>query len=101
MAITTNRTVILLFIIATLLALGCVLEAVAMILILVPILAPIALKLGLDPIHFGAITILATAIGLVTPPVGVCLFVACGLAKAKMSEVIRAIMPFWSPRWLC
>jgi len=94
MAITTNRTVILLFIIATLLALGCVLEAVAMILILVPILAPIALKLGLDPIHFGAITILATAIGLVTPPVGVCLFVACGLAKAKMSEVIRAIMPF-------
>jgi C4-dicarboxylate transporter DctM subunit len=94
MAVTMNKTLILLFIIAILLALGCVLEAVAMILILVPILAPIALKLGMDPIHFGAITILATAIGLFTPPVGVCLFVACGLAQAKMSEVIRAIMPF-------
>lgn len=94
MAITTNKTIILLFIITIILALGCILEAVAMILILVPIFAPIALKLGMDPIHFGTITILATAIGLVTPPVGVCLFVACGLAQAKMSEVIRAIMPF-------
>jgi C4-dicarboxylate transporter DctM subunit len=94
MAITTSQTVILLFIIAILIAVGCVLEAVAIILILVPILAPIALKLGMDPIHFGAITILAIAIGLFTPPVGVCLFVSCGLANAQVSEVIRAILPF-------
>lgn len=94
MAITTSQTVILLFIIAILIAVGCVLEAVAIILILVPILAPIALKLGMDPIHFGAITILAIAIGLFTPPVGVCLFVSCGLANAQVSEVVRAILPF-------
>ncbi len=95
MAITANKTAILLFIIAILIAVGCVLGAVAIILILVPILAPIALKLGMDPIHFGAITILAIAIGLFTPPVGVCLFVACGLGNATVSEVIRAIIPFF------
>jgi C4-dicarboxylate transporter DctM subunit len=93
-AITTNKNIILLFIIGLLLALGCVLEAVAIILILVPILAPIALQLGMDPIHFGAITVLAIAIGLFTPPVGVCLFVACGLGETTVSEVIGALVPF-------
>ena len=93
-AVTSNRNIILLFIIGILLAVGCVLEAVAIILILVPILAPIALKLGMDPIHFGATTVLAIAIGLFTPPVGVCLFVACGLGEATVSEVIPALVPF-------
>ncbi len=93
-AVTSNKNIILLFIIAILLAVGCVLEAVAIILILVPILAPIALKLGMDPIHFGATTVLAIAIGLFTPPVGVCLFVSCGLGEATVSEVIPALVPF-------
>ena len=93
-AVTSNKNIILLFIIGILLAVGCVLEAVAIILILVPILAPIALKLGMDPIHFGATTVLAIAIGLFTPPVGVCLFVACGLGEATVSEVIPALVPF-------
>jgi TRAP-type C4-dicarboxylate transport system permease large subunit len=58
-------------------------------------LAPIGLNVGLDPIHFGMIIVLAIALGLSTPPVGVCIFVACGLANAQVSSVMKAIIPFF------
>jgi len=95
MSVTANKTIILLSIILLLLLIGTVLESVAAILILVPILAPIGLNVGLDPIHFGMIIVLAIALGLSTPPVGVCIFVACGLANAQVSSVVKAIIPFF------
>jgi C4-dicarboxylate transporter DctM subunit len=95
MSVTANKTILLLSMILLLLLIGTVLESVAAILILVPILAPIGLNVGLDPIHFGMIIVLAIALGLSTPPVGVCIFVACGLANAQVSSVMKAIIPFF------
>jgi tripartite ATP-independent transporter DctM subunit len=93
--ITSNRTLIIIFIIILLLALGTVLESVAAILIFVPILGPIGQMIGLDPIHFGMIVCLAIGLGLATPPVGVCLFIACGLANVEVSRVAKAIIPYF------
>jgi C4-dicarboxylate transporter DctM subunit len=94
-SITTNPTLIILLIIAALLIVGTFLDSLAAIIILVPILQPIALQLGMDPIHFGAMVVLALGLGLATPPVGVCLFVACGIAKCKVSEIFGALLPYF------
>ncbi|HCK17535.1 MULTISPECIES: TRAP transporter large permease [Thalassospira] len=78
-----------------LLAVGLVLEGIAAMLVLVPILHPIALSLGIDPTHFGIIVIFNLMIGLITPPMGLCLFVADAVAGVGMARMIRAIMPFF------
>ena len=62
--------------------------------ILTPVLLPLMLKLGVDPLHFGVIIVLNLVIGLTTPPVGVCLFIACSIAKTSLEKVSRAIAPF-------
>ncbi|MEK9846102.1 TRAP transporter large permease, partial [Thalassospira sp.] len=78
-----------------LLAVGLVLEGIAAMLVLVPILHPIAISLGIDPTHFGIIVIFNLMIGLITPPMGLCLFVADAIAGVGMARMIRAIMPFF------
>lgn len=93
--ITTNEVIILLGMIAVLLLVGTVLESIAAIIIMVPIIQPIALAIGLDPIHFGAIVVLSVGLGLATPPVGVCLFVACGIGDTKVTQIIGALLPFF------
>jgi TRAP-type C4-dicarboxylate transport system permease large subunit len=65
------------------------------IMIMTPILLPIATKVGVDPVHFGVIMVVNLAIGLFTPPVGTTLFVASSLAKVRMEDVVRALMPFY------
>lgn len=55
---------------------------------------PVALNLGIDPIHFGVVIIVNLAIGLFTPPVGMNLYVACGLGKVSLKELSMAIIPF-------
>lgn len=55
---------------------------------------PVALTLGIDPIHFGVVIIVNLAIGLFTPPVGMNLYVACGLGKVSLKELSIAIVPF-------
>lgn len=62
--------------------------------ILTPILLPLVTKVGVDPVHFGVIMVVNLAIGFVTPPVGVNLFVACGITKQKIELVSKAAMPF-------
>ncbi len=69
-------------------------EALAAIVILTPILLPLVLKVGVDPIHFGVIMVVNLAIGFVTPPVGVNLFVASGITNVKIEQVSRAALPF-------
>lgn len=91
---TSNKIVILLLINVLLLWVGTFMEALAAIVILTPILLPLALKIGMDPIHFGVIMVVNLAIGFVTPPVGVNLFVACGIAKEKIELISRAALPF-------
>lgn len=63
---------------------------------LTPILLPIVTALGIDPVHFGIIMIMNLAIGLFSPPVGVCLFVFCGIAGIGISESVKAFVPFFA-----
>lgn len=83
-----------------LLVAGAFMEPSAIILILVPILFPIATQLGIDPIHFGIIMVVNMEIGLLTPPVGLNLFVASAITKLPVTQVIRATMP-WLSIMLC
>jgi len=92
--LTQNPIIILLLINLLLLWVGTFMEALAAIVILTPILLPLAIKLGLDPIHFGVIMVVNLAIGFITPPVGVNLFVASGIAKAKIGDIAKAGFPF-------
>ncbi|MDC7246890.1 MAG: TRAP transporter large permease [Sphaerochaetaceae bacterium] len=92
--ITTNRFVLLLIMNALLLFVGTWLDLSPAVIIFTPILLPIATSLGIDPVHFGVIMVVNLAIWLFTPPVGVCLFVSCGIAKCSISYVVKAFIPF-------
>lgn len=73
---------------------GMFLETLAAIIILAPILAPVAIQFGIDPVHFGIVMIVNLAIGMVTPPVGVNLFVACQIAKLRIEQLTRPLLLF-------
>jgi C4-dicarboxylate transporter DctM subunit len=75
-----------------LLIVGAFLDCSPAIIIFVPILTPIAAKLGIDPIHFGCMVVINLAIGLSTPPVGVCTFVACSVGKTTITEITRPLL---------
>lgn len=93
LSLTTSKILILILINILLLIVGTFMEALAAIIILVPLLLPIVTQLGVDPIHFGVIMVLNLAIGFVTPPVGVNLFVASGIAKLKLADIAKAAFP--------
>ena len=91
---TDNKIVMLLIINLLLLACGCLLETNSSILILAPILLPVVMNYGVDMIHFGIIMVVNLAIGFITPPVGVNLFVACGIGKIPFADLVKRIIPF-------
>ncbi len=91
---TTNKYMVLLLINLLLIVVGTFMETLAALLILFPILLKVALTVGVDPIHFSVIAVLNLIIGLTTPPVGVCLFVASSIGKVSMEEVSVAGFPF-------
>jgi len=93
LSISPNRAVTLLIINILVLIAGCLLDTTAILLIITPILMPIVNSYGIDPIHFGLIVIVGLAIGMVTPPVGLGLFVACGLSGRSVSTVLRPLLP--------
>ena len=80
---------------AGLLVVGCFLEPVAAIVLLVPMLFPVALKLGIDPLQFAMLIVLTLTMGLMTPPVGVCLFVACKIGNMSISSLVKALVQFF------
>ena len=90
-----NRYVILMMINVLLLALGTLMDMAPLILILTPILLPMVVKLGVDPVHFGMIMMVNLGIGLLTPPVGAVLFVGSAVAKLKIEAVVKALYPFF------
>ncbi len=94
MAITQNKILILLLINLFLLFVGMIMETLSAILILTPILLPIVMALGVDPIHFGVIIVVNLAIGFVTPPVGMNLYVASGMTGLPIMEIGRKAIPF-------
>jgi tripartite ATP-independent transporter DctM subunit len=94
-SLSDNRYVILLMINVLLLALGTLMDMAPLILILTPILLPLVVKLGVDPVHFGMIMMVNLGIGLLTPPVGAVLFVGSAVAKLKIEAVVKALYPFF------
>jgi len=95
LTITENKYVLLFLINLLLLLLGTFMDLAPMLLICTPILLPVVVKFGVDPIHFGMIMILNLGIGLITPPVGPTLFVGCAIGKVTMEEVSKELWPFY------
>ena len=77
-----------------LLVMGCFLDGSANIIIMAPVLAPIAVSLGINPIHFGLVMCINLTIGLITPPMGLALFVACNIADLRLDRLVKQIWPF-------
>ncbi len=92
--VSSDPVVFLLLVNLFLFVVGMFMETFAAIIILAPVLAPVATQLGIDPVHFGLIMIVNLAIGMVTPPVGVNLFVACGIANITMEQLMRPLLIF-------
>jgi tripartite ATP-independent transporter DctM subunit len=97
---TQNKWVFLLLVNILILIVGCFIDTIAAITILVPILLPIVLKLGIDPIHFGLIMVLNLMIGLLHPPLGMVLFVLARVAKLSVERTTVAILPWLVPLFL-
>lgn len=95
MSISDNRYVILLIMNVFLLVMGMFLDLTPAVLIFTPIFLPIATSIGMSPVHFGLMLITNLGIGSVTPPVGSCLFVGCGVAKVKIEGVTKYIIPLF------
>ncbi|MGE5575603.1 MAG: TRAP transporter large permease [Syntrophothermus sp.] len=94
LSLTKSPYVLLLLINILLLIVGTFMETNAAIIILAPIFLPIITRMGIDPIHFGLIMVVNLAIGMITPPLGVNLFVGCGIAQITIERLVKAIWPF-------
>lgn len=94
-SISDNKYVILMWINIMLLLIGTLMDMAPLILILTPVLLPVAISLGVDPVHFGMIMLVNLGIGLITPPVGSVLFVASAVSKQKIEQVVKAMLPFY------
>ena len=95
MGISSNRYVLLLVMNVFLLVMGCFLDLTPAVLIFTPIFLPIAKSVGMSPVQFGIMLIMNLGLGSVTPPVGSCLFVGCGVGKVKIEGVTRYIIPLF------
>jgi tripartite ATP-independent transporter DctM subunit len=96
LTLSSDKNVILLLINVLLLVLGCLLDMAPSILICTPILLPVVVKFGVDPVHFGMIMLLNLGIGLCHPPVGAILFVGCAVGRVTIEQVVREIWPFYA-----
>ncbi|NCC94690.1 MAG: TRAP transporter large permease, partial [Opitutae bacterium] len=85
---------LLLLVMAGLLVLGCIMETTAALILLVPVLAILAPRMGVDSVQFGVLMVVNLAVGMLTPPVGICLFVSCGISGLPLGQVSRAALPF-------
>jgi tripartite ATP-independent transporter DctM subunit len=94
LSISRDPFIILLLVNIFLLIVGCFLEGLAAIMITVPILMPLVTQVGIDPMHFALIVVVNLMIGLITPPMGLCLIVVCGVAKIKLGPLLKEIIPF-------
>ena len=84
----------MLFVNIVFLLLGMVMDALPAIIVLLPIIVPVAVSFGMDPIHLGILVEANVGLGMITPPVGICLYVACGVSKIPIEKSIKALLPF-------
>ncbi|GHU27870.1 hypothetical protein AGMMS50256_08660 [Betaproteobacteria bacterium] len=94
LGITQNKYTFLMLVNVLLIFMGMVMETGATVILLAPILVPIAMQLGIHPVHFALVMIVNLNIGLSTPPVGVCLFAAAPIAKISLERMSKAVLPF-------
>jgi tripartite ATP-independent transporter DctM subunit len=94
LSISSNKYTALLIINLILLVIGMFMDMTAVVIILGPILHPLAVSLGIHPLHFGIIMIVNVNIALMTPPLGACLFVACSISRISLEAISREILPF-------
>jgi tripartite ATP-independent transporter DctM subunit len=94
LSLSAGKNTLLLLILLLMLIVGCFMDIAAALIILGPILHPLAVSQGIHPLHFGIIMVFSLNIALITPPVGACLFVACGLTKLSLEQLSKAIWPF-------
>lgn len=97
LSLTQNRELVLLLIMLLVLVVGCFMETIAAITILVPVLLPVAQTVGIDPVHLGIIVVLNLMLGLLTPPVGMVLFVLSRVSQVPFEQCMRATLPFLVP----
>ncbi len=95
LAVSENKIVILLIMNVVLLAVGTFMDMTPAILIFTPVFLPVAVTLGIDPLHFGIMMVLNLCIGLCTPPVGTVLFVGCGVAKVSLTDIVKPLLPMY------
>lgn len=93
-AFSTNPIVILMLINGLLLVVGCFMEAIAAMIILIPVLIPIVQAAGIDLVHFGLVMVFNLMLGLLTPPVGILLYICGNFARVKIERVVREVLPF-------
>jgi tripartite ATP-independent transporter DctM subunit len=90
-----NPVLFMMALAAVLLLIGTFLEPGAAIVLIVPMLMPVTMGMNIDPMQFAMVVILTLTLGLITPPVGVCLFVACRIADSPVSSVMKKVFPFF------
>ena len=93
-AFSSSPMVVMALLMIFLIFVGCVMDAPAAIIILAPLLMPVAAKVGVDPIHFGVAMVVNLSLGFITPPLGLNLFVTCGIADISLDAISRAVLPF-------
>jgi TRAP-type C4-dicarboxylate transport system permease large subunit len=89
-----GKVIFLLLTCLVFLPIGAVLEGVPAVILLTPIMLPIAKSLGIDPVHYGTVIVACQGISVFTPPVGVSLFVACSIGRVTMAEVAKPLLPY-------
>lgn len=90
-----NKTMLMFVMMVIIIVVGTALDFTPTVLILTPVLMPVVLQAGIDPVYFGILFIMNNAIGLITPPVGTVLNVVCGVAKISMDDAFKGVMPFF------
>ena len=98
--VTDNKIVILLLLNVFFLIIGCFMETNSALIILTPILIPLTSALGIDPLHLGVVIVLNLMVGLLTPPVGMCLYATAKVARISLDRMIKAVAPFYIPLFL-
>lgn len=96
LSVTDNKVIILLLVNLILLVLGCFMETTAIVLLMTPVLLPLMTTLGISPVHFGVFMILNLCIGLITPPVGMCMYIGCGISGCSIGEFSKKLWPFFA-----
>jgi TRAP-type C4-dicarboxylate transport system permease large subunit len=90
-----SKYIILTIIVLIYILLGCFLDAISMMVLTLPVIFPVVLNLGFDPIWFGVVCVLMMGAGLITPPMGLCVFAVASIAKdATLEEVFKGALPF-------